>query len=132
VKRKAKEETIGYYSAFRRAISVFGVRTRVLLTRSPLIISIRRLDVIATSSKNDPFDLHALSTPPAFILDQDQILFNKGQLQSCLDRAPCNQSLILGTTKKLSLPSVALRVGGFTSLTLHNPCQNHGSSLALF
>jgi len=27
---------IGYYSAFRRTISVFGVRTRVLLTRSPL------------------------------------------------------------------------------------------------
>ena len=25
-------------------------------------------------SKKRPFDLHALSTPPAFILDQDQIL----------------------------------------------------------
>ena len=44
----------------------FGVRTRVLLTRSPL----RNLDVIAIA----PLDLHALSTPPAFILDQDQIL----------------------------------------------------------
>gem|GEM_PF-2274722 len=51
-----------------------GVRTRVLLTRSPLTIKILQLDVIALNSKNSSFDLHALSTPPAFILDQDQIL----------------------------------------------------------
>ena len=37
--------------------------THVLLTRSPL-----------TTPKGDPFDLHVLSTPPAFVLSQDQTL----------------------------------------------------------
>ena len=46
----------------------FEVRTKVLLTRLPLYFS---LAAVA------PFDLHALSTPPAFVLDQDQILKNK-------------------------------------------------------
>ena len=54
----------------------FEVRTKVLLTRSPLNFYIRRLDVIATSSTKVPFDLHALSTPPAFILSQNQTLLN--------------------------------------------------------
>jgi hypothetical protein len=37
----------------------------VLLTRSPLI---------QRASSLSPFDLHVLSTPPAFILSQDQTL----------------------------------------------------------
>ncbi len=42
-----------------------GQVTHVLLTRSPL----------TTSPKtSDPFDLHVLSTPPAFVLSQDQTL----------------------------------------------------------
>ena len=55
----------------------FGVGTKVLLTRLPLKIVIRLLDVISNSSNYFPLDLHALSTPPAFILDQDQILYKK-------------------------------------------------------
>ncbi len=39
----------------------------MLRTRLPLTIS-------SIATKNDPFDLHALDTPPAFILSQDQTL----------------------------------------------------------
>jgi hypothetical protein len=41
--------------------------TNVLRTRLPLTIS-------SIATKNDSFDLHALGTPPAFILSQDQTL----------------------------------------------------------
>jgi hypothetical protein len=40
----------------------------VLLTRSPLT---------TTPKSNGPFDLHVLSTPPAFVLSQDQTLQQK-------------------------------------------------------
>lgn len=42
-----------------------GQVTHVLLTRSPLI---------PDASTGSSFDLHVLSTPPAFILSQDQTL----------------------------------------------------------
>jgi hypothetical protein len=42
-----------------------GQVTHVLLTRSPLI---------PTPKSGSPLDLHVLSTPPAFILSQDQTL----------------------------------------------------------
>jgi hypothetical protein len=42
-----------------------GQVTHVLLTRSPLI---------HPASWASPFDLHVLSTPPAFVLSQDQTL----------------------------------------------------------
>jgi hypothetical protein len=42
-----------------------GQVTHVLLTRSPLT---------RTPKRTDPFDLHVLSTPPAFVLSQDQTL----------------------------------------------------------
>jgi hypothetical protein len=42
-----------------------GQIAHVLLTRSPLIRSPKR---------TSPFDLHVLSTPPAFVLSQDQTL----------------------------------------------------------
>ena len=42
-----------------------GQVTHVLLTRSPLI---------KEASSPSPFDLHVLSTPPAFVLSQDQTL----------------------------------------------------------
>jgi len=49
----------------------YGGSACVLLPRLPLTKS---LDVIL---KFSPFDLHALSTPPAFILSQDQTLFKE-------------------------------------------------------
>ncbi len=60
---------IGYYRHFRKGTEVPplspspGYVIHVLLTRSPLI-----------RPKADPFDLHALATPPAFVLSQDQTL----------------------------------------------------------
>ena len=42
-----------------------GQVAHVLLTRSPLI---------PEASFSSPFDLHVLSTPPAFVLSQDQTL----------------------------------------------------------
>ena len=42
----------------------------VILTRSPL-------ETFKASSKDSPFDLHVLSTPPAFILSQNQTLHKK-------------------------------------------------------
>ncbi len=42
-----------------------GQVTHVLLTRSPLT---------RNTSATNPFDLHVLSTPPAFVLSQDQTL----------------------------------------------------------
>ncbi len=52
-------ETIGNYLRFLGAMPGFEVCTKVLLTRSPLP------DFLAVIGA---FDLHALSTPPAFIL----------------------------------------------------------------
>ena len=48
-------ETILYYPTFRWAIRDFLVRTYLLLPRLPVALA-------------GPIDLHALSTPPAFIL----------------------------------------------------------------
>ena len=48
-------ETIENYLGFRRVMPDFGVRSYVLLPRLPVALA-------------GPLDLHALSTPPAFIL----------------------------------------------------------------
>ena len=53
--------TIGNYPSFRMAMPDFGGRTYVLLPRLPVALA-------------GPLDLHDLSTPPAFILSQDQTL----------------------------------------------------------
>jgi hypothetical protein len=50
-----------YYRQFPAAILHLGVRSIVLLTRPPLTIA-------------GPYDLHALATPPALNLSQDQTL----------------------------------------------------------
>ncbi len=52
---------MGYYRQFPAAIPHLGVRSIALLTLPPLVLA-------------DPFDLHALATPPAFNLSQDQTL----------------------------------------------------------
>ena len=53
---------------FQRLFRSLGQVAHVLLTRSPLI---------HPASGASPFDLHVLSTPPAFILSQDQTLRKK-------------------------------------------------------
>ena len=52
-----------------------GQVAHVLLTRSPLI---------PRPKPGSPFDLHVLSTPPAFVLSQDQTLREK--IGVCLTR----------------------------------------------
>jgi hypothetical protein len=59
------EVVSGIRRRFQRLSRSQGQVTHVLLTRSPLI---RR------ASSPSPFDLHVLSTPPAFVLSQDQTL----------------------------------------------------------
>jgi hypothetical protein len=55
--------TCGISSPFELLSRTSGQVTHALLTRSPL-----------RAIANSPFDLHVLSTPPAFILSQDQTL----------------------------------------------------------
>ena len=52
---------MGYYRQFPAAIPHLEVRSIVLLTRPPLTLA-------------GAYDLHALATPPAFNLSQDQTL----------------------------------------------------------
>jgi hypothetical protein len=55
----------GIRRRFQRLSQSQGQVTHVLLTRSPLI---------PPASWGSSFDLHVLSTPPAFVLSQDQTL----------------------------------------------------------
>ena len=52
---------MGYYAQFPMPIPRLGARSIVLLTRPPLTLA-------------GSLDLHALATPPAFNLSQDQTL----------------------------------------------------------
>jgi hypothetical protein len=60
-----------YYRRFPAAILHLRVRSIVLLTRPPLALA-------------GPYDLHALATPPAFNLSQDQTLQLKFVAPRCL------------------------------------------------
>ena len=55
----------GISPGFPELSQSLGQVAHVLLTRSPLT---------PTPKHGDPFDLHVLSTPPAFVLSQDQTL----------------------------------------------------------
>jgi hypothetical protein len=66
---------IRYYSQFPEAIPNRGACSHALLTRPPLV-------------PKDPFDLHVLGLPPAFILSQDQTLKLKAYLYAVLDVEP--------------------------------------------
>ena len=55
----------GISPSFEELSQSLGQVAHVLLTRSPLIQG---------ASSLSPFDLHVLSTPPAFVLSQDQTL----------------------------------------------------------
>ena len=55
----------GISTSFEELSQSQGQVAHVLLTRSPLI---------PRASPGSPFDLHVLSTPPAFVLSQDQTL----------------------------------------------------------
>ena len=78
-----------YYRRFPAAILHLRVRSIVLLTRPPLGLAA-------------PYDLHALATPPAFNLSQDQTLqlFFVDPLRSCDPR---------GDLQKKDLPDLTPR-----------------------
>jgi hypothetical protein len=59
--------TWGISSSFPELSPSSGQVTNALLTRSPL-------GSPRTNTRDSPFDLHVLGTPPAFILSQDQTL----------------------------------------------------------
>ena len=59
--------TCGINSPFGELSPTFRQIAHVLRTRSPL-------DLIGIATNQVPFDLHVLTTPPAFILSQDQTL----------------------------------------------------------
>ena len=60
-----------------------GQVTHVLLTRSPLIQNQQK-------PVPSPFDLHVLSTPPAFVLSQDQTLRTKNKARKRTTHPPPN------------------------------------------
>ena len=59
--------TFGISSPFSELSPTSGRITHVLRTLTPL-------DIIDIATNNIPFDLHVLSTPPAFVLSQNQTL----------------------------------------------------------
>ncbi len=67
----------GISHRFQQLSQSQGQVTHVLLTRSPLI---------TRASPGSPFDLHVLSTPPAFVLSQNQTL------RKCLHGTPTTKA----------------------------------------
>ncbi len=65
--RMSRQTTCGINSSFPELSPSFGQVAHVLRTRSPL-------ETCKASFKSLPFDLHVLSTPPAFVLSQNQTL----------------------------------------------------------
>src|SRR5690349_1791611 len=81
---------------FQRLSQSPGQVAHVLLTRSPLI---------HPASWASPFDLHVLSTPPAFILSQDQTL-HKEKLLPEPGKQP--RQRVRSDQKRMSLTSMKL------------------------
>ena len=65
--------TCGINSPFGELFPTFGQITHVLRTLAPL-------SLVHIATRKTPFDLHVLSTPPAFVLSQNQTLRKKRQL----------------------------------------------------
>ena len=79
--------TCGISNPFGLLSHTSGQVTNVLLTRSPL-----RSPVLL---QNSSFDLHVLSTPPAFILSQDQTLRNNFHPCGCKLRNKKNDRVVV-------------------------------------
>src|SRR6478609_6006949 len=91
-----------------------GQVAHVLLTRSPLI---------RPASWSSPFDLHVLSTPPAFVLSQDQTL------RKCLLSTPeeannhtkrTRRSIIMATNRKHDVFN-SYQIRSLNTNTQHTP-----------
>ena len=71
----------GISHPFRQLSQSEGQITHVLLTRSPLEYP---------PKEAFPLDLHVLSTPPAFVLSQDQTLHRKQSTENNPDKTTIN------------------------------------------
>ena len=70
VKERSLLATCGINPPFGGLSPTSGQVAHVLRTLTPL-------DIICIATNNIPFDLHVLSTPPAFVLSQNQTLRKK-------------------------------------------------------
>jgi hypothetical protein len=68
--KMSPQATCGINSPFGELSPTFRQIAHVLRTLTPL-------DIICIATNNIPFDLHVLSTPPAFVLSQNQTLREK-------------------------------------------------------
>jgi hypothetical protein len=57
--------------------SPFGELSPTLRQIAHVLRTLTPLDIICIATNNIPFDLHVLSTPPAFVLSQNQTLREK-------------------------------------------------------
>ena len=94
----------GISSGFPELSQSQGQVAHVLLTRSPLI---------PQPKPGSPFDLHVLSTPPAFVLSQDQTL--REILEEFLLTAPSDRGpRMRQRNPRESTSELAETLGGFT------------------
>ena len=98
------QTTCGISSPFELLSHTSGQVTHVLLTRSPL-----------RAIANSPFDLHVLSTPPAFILSQDQTLRKKFHAYACKLRKYTGLTEVVASYHFSVVKVLYLRRAGFYS-----------------
>ena len=66
----------GISSRFQLLSPSEGQVPHALLTRPPLSKTRKSTSKLISNQRFAPFDLHVLGTPPAFVLSQDQTLYN--------------------------------------------------------
>src|SRR4051794_37219857 len=100
-----------------------GQIAHVLLTRSPLI-----------HPKASPFDLHVLSTPPAFVLSQDQTLRECSHHENTARKSgtPGRNNPQQCTTSSLCFIAFRLRKDFFKGTTSPNPTKGPGDGVSTY
>src|SRR5579859_5204684 len=98
---------IRYYPAFRLTIPVFGARC--LCITPPF----------ATARLLEPFDLHVLGTPPAFVLSHDQTLRRKCFVSFSSDGFVAREE----DRADLASPSSGLAIRKMIDGTIFCPCE---------
>ena len=92
--------TCGINSPFDELSPTSRQIPHVLRTLTPL-------DIICIATNNIPFDLHVLSTPPAFVLSQNQTLRRKFYLPWQPVRLAASDKILTIINLCLSLPAIA-------------------------
>ena len=102
----------GISHRFQQLSQSQGQVTHVLLTRSPLT---------TRASPRSPFDLHVLSTPPAFVLSQNQTL------RKCQHGTPTTKAAKATDTRNKHPPATA---GTQKDLTKKHTPKKRGTSIS--